>query len=399
MNKLVRVPGIVISASVLSSRATKLTLQCSNCHSYKFIYPQGGLGGLGSGSERGLPRKCDASPPGGEANSCPLDPYIIIHQKSTFTDQQTLKLQEAPDMVPVGELPRHMLLSTDRYLTGRMVPGSRVIVTGIYSTFQSVKNVRCFKLSSRQFPGKLASEKRRASCTTAALPACSSSGIGISWRCCWDESFWSSIHSRGGRRFRRNGSKWRFLWAVCQKCCAKYIWKSRSAVSNQSLSPVLQWNLDIKKAITCLLFGGSKKVLPDGMRLRGDINVLLLGDPGTAKSQLLKFVEKVCYHVFVLYLFSRSDKGRAHCSLYIRQRLQCCWFDGLSPAWCSLGKDVSAISWRMFSFLWIAGVLSRRRSNGAGWYWCGMYWRVWQDEGWRSSGHSRSYGTANNFDC
>ena len=51
---------------------------------------------------------------------------------------------------------------------------------------------------------------------------------------------------------------------------------------------------DIKKAIACLLFGGSKKILPDGMRLRGDINVLLLGDPGTAKSQLLKFVEKVC---------------------------------------------------------------------------------------------------------
>ena len=50
---------------------------------------------------------------------------------------------------------------------------------------------------------------------------------------------------------------------------------------------------DIKKAIACLLFGGSKKILPDGMRLRGDINVLLLGDPGTAKSQLLKFVEKV----------------------------------------------------------------------------------------------------------
>lgn len=46
-------------------------------------------------------------------------------------------------------------------------------------------------------------------------------------------------------------------------------------------------------AIVCLLMGGSKKVLPDGMRLRGDINVLLLGDPGTAKSQLLKFVEKV----------------------------------------------------------------------------------------------------------
>lgn len=50
---------------------------------------------------------------------------------------------------------------------------------------------------------------------------------------------------------------------------------------------------DIKKALACQLLGGSRKVLPDGMRLRGDINVLLLGDPSTAKSQFLKFIEKV----------------------------------------------------------------------------------------------------------
>ena len=51
--------------------------------------------------------------------------------------------------------------------------------------------------------------------------------------------------------------------------------------------------IDIKKAIACLLFSGSRKVLPDHTRIRGDINVLLMGDPSTAKSQFLKFVEKV----------------------------------------------------------------------------------------------------------
>merc|ERR1711865_962550 len=49
---------------------------------------------------------------------------------------------------------------------------------------------------------------------------------------------------------------------------------------------------DVKKAVACLLFGGSRKQLPDGTRMRGDINCLLLGDPGTAKSQFLKFAEK-----------------------------------------------------------------------------------------------------------
>ena len=61
----------------------------------------------------------------------------------------------------------------------------------------------------------------------------------------------------------------------------------------KSIAPSIYGSDDIKKAIACLLFGGSRKRLPDGLIRRGDINVLLLGDPGTAKSQLLKFVERV----------------------------------------------------------------------------------------------------------
>ena len=78
---------------------------------------------------------------------------------------------------------------------------------------------------------------------------------------------------------------------------------------------VLTPHADIKKAITCLLMGGSKKILPDGMRLRGDINVLLLGDPGTAKSQLLKFVEKARLSYRSLCLLSLHPL-RSHLSPY-----------------------------------------------------------------------------------
>ena len=82
----------------------------------------------------------------------------------------------------------------------------------------------------------------------------------------------------------------------------------------RSIAPQISgdYTSDIKKSLACLLFGGSRKVLPDGVRLRGDVNVLLMGDPSTAKSQFLKFIEKVApigrlsnqsffIHSFVLY--------------------------------------------------------------------------------------------------
>lgn len=83
------------------------------------------------------------------ANHCGLDPFVIVHDKCKFIDSQSIKLQEAPDMVPVGELPRHMILQAERYLTGQVVPGSRMIATGIYSTFApSGKNVSRTLLAS-----------------------------------------------------------------------------------------------------------------------------------------------------------------------------------------------------------------------------------------------------------
>ena len=67
------------------------------------------------------------------------------------------------------------------------------------------------------------------------------------------------------------------------------------SIISTSIAPSISgsYTVDIKKALACMLMGGSRKALSDGMRLRGDINVLLIGDPSTAKSQFLKFISKV----------------------------------------------------------------------------------------------------------
>ena len=65
-----------------------------------------------------------------------MDPYSIIADKCVCVDQQVMKLQELPDNVRVGEIPCHVVLTADRYLASKVVPGSRINITGIFSIFQ-----------------------------------------------------------------------------------------------------------------------------------------------------------------------------------------------------------------------------------------------------------------------
>ena len=62
-----------------------------------------------------------------------MDPFFVIPDSCKCVDSQTLKLQETPENVPNGEIPRHIQLYLDRYLCDKIVPGNRVTVTGIYS--------------------------------------------------------------------------------------------------------------------------------------------------------------------------------------------------------------------------------------------------------------------------
>lgn len=61
----------------------------------------------------------------------------------------------------------------------------------------------------------------------------------------------------------------------------------------RSIAPEIYGHDDVKKALLLLLVGGVTKTVGDGMKIRGDINICLMGDPGVAKSQLLKFIAKV----------------------------------------------------------------------------------------------------------
>ena len=61
----------------------------------------------------------------------------------------------------------------------------------------------------------------------------------------------------------------------------------------QSIAPEIYGHLDVKKALLLLLVGGVTKNMGDGMKIRGDLNICLMGDPGVAKSQLLKYISKV----------------------------------------------------------------------------------------------------------
>lgn len=246
---LVRIPGIVIGASVLSSKATLLAIQCRGCGFVEKLTVEGGISGVT------LPRQCGNREPRGPGEQCPLDPYFVSHESSQFIDSQIIKLQEAPDAVPVGELPRHIVVSADRYLTNRVVPGSRCTVMGVFSIYSSQK----------------AGKQESVAIRNPYLRA-----VGITTDLDHTLKGSQSFTEEEVQEFEEM-SRLPDLYDRFARCIA----------------PSIYGNADIKKAIACLLMGGSKKVLPDGMKLRGDINVLLLGDPGTAKSQLLKFTEKV----------------------------------------------------------------------------------------------------------
>ncbi|XP_078496637.1 DNA replication licensing factor MCM5 [Lissotriton helveticus] len=252
MSHLVKIPGIVIAATAVRAKATKMSIQCRSCRNViNNIVVRPGLEGYA------MPRKCNTEQAG--RPKCPLDPYFIVPDKCKCVDFQTLKLQESPDAVPHGEMPRHMQLYCDRYLCDKVVPGNRVTIMGIYSIKKS-------GMTSSKGRDRVGVGIRSSYIRVVGIQV-DTDGTG--------RSAVGAVTPQEEEEFRRLSSRPDIYETVAK-----------------SIAPSIFGSADIKKAIACLLFGGSRKRLPDGLTRRGDINLLMLGDPGTAKSQLLKFVER-----------------------------------------------------------------------------------------------------------
>ncbi|GIL54329.1 hypothetical protein Vafri_9903 [Volvox africanus] len=251
VSKLVLLTGIITAASKPRHKATYLTVQCKTCRGTKRVSCKPGLGGAF------MPSYCDMAdrraPGAAGSEGCGQNPFVVLPEGSSFVDQQTLKPQEKPEDVPTGELPRTVMLVADRQCCNIVTPGTRVTITGIYSTYK----------------GK-AMDKGATSLQQPYIRVV------------------SIMQEAGDAHSRFKFSK--------EEIQAFEQFAKQDGLHDEifaRIAPNIYGSPDIKKAIACLLFGGSRKSLPDGTNRRGDINVLLLGDPSTAKSQFLKFVSRV----------------------------------------------------------------------------------------------------------
>lgn len=254
VSKLVCVTGIVISSTRVQAKATVIALKCKYCG---FKTHQS----IGSGiSTLPLPKQCpnpDAAPEARCQTKAGFNPFDVLPEETDYIDQQILKLQESPETIPTGEMPRHVQLIVERNLVGRAVPGTRIVLVGVSSLYAA---------------GRFGSIHGDNAVRTPYIKA-----LGIQ----------ADTSTGAGRVFASFSED-----EVSEfKAMARRPDIYEHIVSQ--IAPVIYGHEDIKKALACQLFGGCRKLLPDGMKLRGDINVLLLGDPGTAKSQLLKFIERV----------------------------------------------------------------------------------------------------------
>lgn len=176
------------------------------------------------------------------------NPLETEYGLSRFKDHQTFTIQEMPEKAPAGQLPRSVDIIVDNDLVDKCKPGDRINVIGTYRCLPSKRG----GFTSGTFRTVLLANNVQVMSKEVA----------------------PSYTARDVSKIKRFSQSKKDVFSMLAN----------------SLAPSIHGHEFIKKAVLCLLLGGSEKILDNGTRLRGDINVLLIGDPSTAKSQMLRYV-------------------------------------------------------------------------------------------------------------
>lgn len=243
INKLVSISGMVVRSSEVKPLAKKVAYKCTNCNTVT----EAQLKGL----VMKKPLKCHAC----SEKELEMDP-----ESSVFIDFQMVRLQELPEDLPAGQLPHYIEVTVMSDLVDQCRPGDRIILTGIIRIEQE----------------QLAPQAK------TSLFRLRMEGNNIEY-----------LGGRAGSKDTRSVE--RIMISTEDERQIRIIASKPDAYEKliASFAPHIYGHEPIKEAILLLIVGSVTKRLEDGSTRRGDINVLLVGDPGTAKSEMLKFTAKI----------------------------------------------------------------------------------------------------------
>ena len=237
IGKLVMVSGIIVRATTVTPILVKAVFRCSSCGELNHVDQSSS-----SNQYMRMPQKC--------VHCGSRRGFELEARESLFIDSQRITLQEKPEELPPGQLPRSLNITLLDDLVDVARPGDRVQVTGTIELLP--KQGRGGPLRSFDFLLK-------------------ANNVDVSGR----ELEMLEITPEDELRIKELASD---------------PWIHRKIL--QSIAPSIHGYETVKEAIMYLLFGGVPKELPD-IRIRGDINVLLIGDPGTGKSQMLQYAARI----------------------------------------------------------------------------------------------------------
>jgi replicative DNA helicase Mcm len=196
-----------------------------------------------------------------QSPKCPYTNLAIVAEESRFIDFQIVRLQELPEDLPPGQLPHYVNVSMKQDLVDYARPGDRIILTGIV------------RIEQERVSGVKQSE--------SALYRLRMDG--------------NNIEFIGGRGIKGSRRTEREEISPDEQKIIRTLSKNPDIYDRliASFAPHIRGHELFKEAILLLIVGSTQRALSDGSKVRGDINVFLVGDPGTAKSEMLKFCARI----------------------------------------------------------------------------------------------------------